>query len=229
MRPMRQKVSSGLGLHQDVTPRGTSLVCRGAWIALTISATLVGVASLRYALPTVPFPVVENFVTHRTALVVHAVSASIALLVGPWQFLTPLRQRRPWLHRYGGRTYALAVLIAWLASIPVALHAETGTVASVGFLALGVVWVATTAVGVFLILRRRTALHRRWMIRSYALTAAAITLRIYLGLAGAMNMPFIEAYPVIAWLCWVPNLLFAEIVLHRSRDKLSWSKLESPL
>ncbi len=156
-------------------------------------------------------------------MVVHAVSASVALLIGPWQFLTTVRQRRPWLHRYGGRIYAGAVLIAWSASIPVALHAETGKVASIGFLALGALWIATTAIAVALILRRRIALHRRWMIRSYALTTAAITLRIYLGLSGVLDIPFVEAYPVIAWLCWVPNLLFTEIVLLYSSQKQAWS------
>ena len=201
----------------------SSLLDRVAWAVLAVSATLIGMGSLRYALPVVPFPLVENFVTHRTALVVHAVSASVALLIGPWQFLQTIRQRRPWLHRYGGRLYAAAVLIAWMASIPIALHAETGTVASIGFLALGVAWVAATAVAVVFILRRRIAQHRRWMIRSYALTAAAITLRVYLGLSGALDIPFAEAYPAIAWLCWVPNLLIAEIALQHSRRWQIWS------
>ena len=95
------------------------------------------------------------------------------------------------------------MLIAWVASIPVALHAETGTIASAGFLALGAAWIATTAVSVVLILRRRLALHRSWMIRSYALTASAITLRIYLGLGAALAIPFVGSRPAIAWLCWV--------------------------
>ncbi|WP_296736440.1 DUF2306 domain-containing protein [Mesorhizobium sp.] len=163
----------------------------------------------------------ENFVTHRTALILHAVSASVALLVGPWQFLPGIRLRRPWLHRYFGRTYAATVLTAWVASIPIALHAETGKVAAIGFLALGGFWVVTTAVAVSFILRRRVAQHRRWMIRSYALTAAAITLRIYLGLSGALGISFAEAYPAIAWLCWVPNLLIVEIFLLRGSEKVA--------
>jgi hypothetical protein len=56
------------------------------------------------------------------------------------------------------------------------------------------------------------------MIRSYALTAAAITLRMYLPLSFALKIPFEIGYPAIAWLCWVPNLLVAELYLQLSNN-----------
>jgi predicted membrane protein DUF2306 len=62
------------------------------------------------------------------------------------------------------------------------------------------------------ILRGDAIRHRRWMIRSYALTAA-ITLRIHLPLIFAFHWPFRFAYPAIAWLCWIPNALAAEVYL----------------
>jgi hypothetical protein len=48
------------------------------------------------------------------------------------------------------------------------------------------------------------------MIRSYALTLAAVTLRLYLPSSQLAGLPFTVAYPAISWLCWVPNLLIAE-------------------
>jgi hypothetical protein len=51
------------------------------------------------------------------------------------------------------------------------------------------------------------------MIRSYALTAAAITLRLYLPLIFVFHWPFSTAYPAIAWLCWIPNALGVEVYL----------------
>jgi len=62
-------------------------------------------------------------------------------------------------------------------------------------------------------LRGDALTHRRWMIRSYALAAAAITLRIYLPLSVAFDWPFSIAYPAIVWLCWIPNALGAEVYL----------------
>ncbi len=70
-----------------------------------------------------------------------------------------------------------------------------------------------TGLAVRFILRGDAIRHRRWMIRSYALTAAAITLRIYLPLIFAFHWPFLIAYPAIAWLCWIPNALAAEVYL----------------
>ncbi|MEQ1730362.1 MAG: DUF2306 domain-containing protein [Vicinamibacterales bacterium] len=56
------------------------------------------------------------------------------------------------------------------------------------------------------------------MIRSFALTYAAVTLRLYVPLSMAAGVPFDVAYPVIAWACWVPNLLVAEwLFVPRSR------------
>jgi len=54
------------------------------------------------------------------------------------------------------------------------------------------------------------------MIRNFALTFAAVTLRIWLPLmAGLMHVPFTPAYVTVSWLCWVPNLLLAEVLVHR--------------
>jgi hypothetical protein len=66
--------------------------------------------------------------------------------------------------------------------------------------------------------RRDLAAHRAWMVRSYALTLAAVTLRIYLPAAviGGLDMTF--AYPAIAWLCWVPNHVIAEWLLRAVPD-----------
>lgn len=189
------------------------LTQRSAWWSAVVLSMLVGLFSLRYALPDVPYPVLDNFVTHRSALVAHAVLASIALLLGPWQFVPGLRGRRPALHRAFGRIYVAAVLFSWIASIPIAQNAQTGMLASIGFLTLGAVWIYTTGAGILHAVRCRIDLHRRWMVRSFALTASAVTLRILLGTGEALELPFEDIYPAIAWLCWVPNLIAAELIL----------------
>jgi len=190
------------------------MIARLFWVVLMLSATMVGAVSFRYLSPVVPFPArLANVLTHRDALTIHACAASVALIIGPWQFLPGLRRRRLNLHRVLGRCYAASVLVGWLASIIVALHAQTGACAAAGFLALGLCWITATFMAVWKITHGEIAAHRRWMIRSYALTAAGITLRIYLGTALGLQLPFVVAYPIIAWLCWVPNAVGAEIVL----------------
>jgi hypothetical protein len=55
------------------------------------------------------------------------------------------------------------------------------------------------------------------MIRSYALCLAAVTLRLWLPVGLAQGVRFEVMYPLVAWLCWVPNLMLAEWVVIPSR------------
>ena len=93
--------------------------------------------------------------------------------------------------------------------------------AALGFLALGLAWIVVTGMGL------ARALQRRWMLRSFALTAAAITLRIYLGASMAADIDEELSYPFIAWLCWVPNALVAEWYLRRGGRPQRESSLQS--
>lgn len=187
-----------------------------AWGLLALSALAIGAVSLRYALPGMPLPMdLPSLRSAPQAFVVHAVSASLALMLGPLQLVAAWRTRFPALHRWVGRGYVAAIAVGWLSSLPVALDAMTGPVAVLGFLALGMAWAVATGMGLLRALQRRFADHRRWMLRSYALTAAAITLRIYLGGSIALGVDEQLSYPFIAWLCWVPNLLGAEWYVRR--------------
>jgi hypothetical protein len=58
------------------------------------------------------------------------------------------------------------------------------------------------------------------MIRSYALTLSAITLRARkYGSVFAFEPPPMDVYRLVAWLGFVPNLLFAEWWIRRRRQK----------
>ena len=64
--------------------------------------------------------------------------------------------------------------------------------------------------------------HRQWMIRSYALAFAAVTLRIYMPFMQAvLGMEFLDAYLIVAWMCWVPNLLVAELIVRMTSPALA--------
>ena len=204
--------NSRVGVRHPKTAVEAVKVATGLWWILTVFALLVGAVSLRYALPHIPHPArLPNITVNHNALILHAISASLALLLGPWQFLSGLRKRQPQIHRLVGWTYTVSLLIAASSAVWIAPHAAGGHVSTAGFLGLALGWLVTTSSGVIAIRRRRIPEHRRWMIRSYALTAAAITLRIYLLFVPLFHLRFGVAYPTVSWLCWVPNLLLAEL------------------
>ncbi len=185
---------------------------------MTITVLSLGVAlfSYRYLIPGAPLAAPQPFANHFTkvgVLTVHAAFAATALLIGPFQFRRQLRVRRPALHRRLGTVYVACAMIAGAAGLMLAFGVNTGPVAGAGFGLLAAAWLATTANAWRFARRRDLVRHPRWMVRSFALCLAAVTLRIYLGVSQAAGMPFDAVYPAIAWLCWVPNLLIAEIGL----------------
>lgn len=150
----------------------------------------------------------------KLAFYVHIFCAPIALAILPFQMSAKLRQTRLGLHRWLGRIYGGAVLLAGIAGLIIAPDAATGAVAATGFFLLSAAWLVTTALAIWHAIGRRIGQHRNWMIRSAALTLAAVTLRIAMVLL-IPTLGFEVAYPVVAWLCWVPNLLIAEWYLRR--------------
>lgn len=147
-------------------------------------------------------------------LVIHVAGAVTALLLGSLQFLPGLRKVA--VHRWIGRTYVLGCLVGGAAGLILAFGSSAGPIASAGFGSLAVLWIAVNLLGWRAALDRRFADHRRWMIRSWALTLAAVTLRLYLPTVQILDLPFLPWYRAIAWLAWVPNLLVAELWLRRA-------------
>ena len=80
-------------------------------------------------------------------------------------------------------------------------------------------WLGTTGYGIQLARMGNIAAHREWMIRSFALTAAALTLRLLLGGFMALGYDYHEVSHILAWACWVPNLLIAEWLVVRCKRR----------
>ncbi len=151
------------------------------------------------------------FQNHSIAIYTHIFASVVALVLGPFQFSSRLRQKFLVLHRWGGRAYLLiGVLVGGLCGLYMSLFSFGGIVSNTGFAFLALSWLFSGLMAFLAIRRRDIPAHRKWMIRNYSLTFAAVTLRIYIGISFAAGLEFEQFYPMIAWLCWVPNLLLAE-------------------
>jgi uncharacterized membrane protein len=152
-----------------------------------------------------------SFLDHPLGIYLHIFPAIVALSLGPFQLSSKLRDKRPRLHRWTGRIYlGVGVLIGGTAGLYMARFAFGGTIAQIGFALLAVAWLYTGLRAYLFIRKGNIDNHRKWMIRNYALTFAAVTLRLYIPLSFLMEIEFETAYQAVAWLCWIPNLIFAE-------------------
>jgi uncharacterized membrane protein len=141
---------------------------------------------------------------------VHIAASGFAMILGAFQFLKPLRRKAPSLHRWMGRGYILACTIGGLAGGTIALYSTAGPIAGWGFFMLAVLWVPFTLLALAAAMRKDFSAHERWMIRSFALTFGAVTLRLQLPIGPMLTGgDFLAAYVWIAWLAWVPNLIVA--------------------
>jgi hypothetical protein len=187
-------------------------VTKGLWLTGAVSSVLIALISYRYFVPAIPAPtaITSNPMAHPW-LWVHAGFAATALIVGPWQFLKSVRARWPRVHRWIGRTYVFACLVGGFAGLLIASGSTAGPIARAGFGLLAVVWLGVNIQAYRLALARRFPEHREWMVRSFALTFAAVTLRIEMPLAALLHLDSLISYRAISWLAWMPNLALAEL------------------
>jgi uncharacterized membrane protein len=208
-------------LRSDAMDRRLAAIGAYSLRALIVLFTLeiAAVSILRYftGLQVAPEPILANRFAHPF-LALHVAGGVTALLLGPLQFVQRVRRRFPILHRTSGRVYAIACALGAPAGFMLALGTTSGPVAAVGFAIPALLWPVFTYLGVKCAMDGRFDEHRRWMLRSYAITSNAITLRLMLPFAGlVLHLPFSAAYPVIAWLSWMTNLALFEIYLRRTR------------
>ncbi|WP_327091782.1 DUF2306 domain-containing protein [Nonomuraea sp. NBC_01738] len=211
---------------------------RRPWIA---PAAVVALVFLAFSLPNyvtfdpalsrVPAP--DFFPPHFPLLALHVIFGSIAMTTCLMQIWPWLRARNPRLHRLTGRVYVLAgVLPAGLLGLVVGAATPFGHVARASNVLLALLWLGCTLAGWRMARRRRYREHRRWMVRSFALTMSIISNRLWsvlivvlvpvetLGSGQREIMATVSG--LSTWLGWVIPLLVAEWWLeHRPARRTS--------
>jgi uncharacterized membrane protein len=155
------------------------------------------------------------------AIFSHAIFGTLALLAGPLQFRTDLRNRFRRLHRVLGRVYVVAAFGIGTTGLLMSPFSFGGMITHTGFGLLAALTIATTWLAFARIRAGDVTAHREWMLRNFALIFAGVALRVELPLLVAANGGAFEpAYQVVAWLSWVPNLVWAQWWIRRSRGPI---------
>lgn len=199
---------------------------KASWITMGILSTLIGLYPIIYFLIDRRFGLLSsksvellNDNLWNIAFYGHITLGGLALLIGWLQFSYKLRIKKTELHRTIGKIYVVSVLISGICGLFIALYATGGIISILGFFSLGLIWLTTTISGFKAIKKGNIELHEKFMILSYAACFAAVTLRVWLPLLTIAMGEFNSAYRIVAWLCWVPNIIVAFLIIRNKRTQ----------
>jgi len=191
------------------------------FIALFLSV-FVALGTLRFiplGLPLAFEVMMPHIELRPIAFLTHILAATVALGIGGFQLWDTFRQRYLAWHRWAGRVYVLSVLAGSAGGIVLGLFALGGPIAKTGFVLLAILWSITTILAVVNIRAKNVQAHKAWMYRSFALTFAAVTLRIQLLGFTIAGVNYTDASVWLAWTAWVPNLVVVEYWIRYSKHQ----------
>ncbi|WP_020539464.1 DUF2306 domain-containing protein [Lewinella cohaerens] len=150
------------------------------------------------------------------AFYTHVFSSIFVLLIGGLQFSSSFFRYSPRWHQLLGKFYvSIVLLLSAPSGFIIALYANGGLPAKVAFVFQSVLWWLMTVLALKYAREGNWMEHSKFMIRSYALALAAISLRIYAYVLPAFFGTYpIETYITNAWVSWVGNLLLAELFIY---------------
>ncbi|PTX13628.1 putative membrane protein DUF2306 [Sphingobacterium faecium] len=156
---------------------------------------------------------------YKYAFYIHVIFAILALPAGFTQFNKTILKTFPDLHKTLGYLYVVVILFfAAPSGFLIGMKANGGLVAQVAFTLLAVSWFYYTLQAVLKAKNGDFKAHKNFMIRSFALTCSALTLRYWKVILVYFFQPNpMDVYPLIAWLGWIPNLLIAEWIINQNK------------
>ena len=199
-----------------------NFIYKFSWLAITSLCLLLFSITIIYLnfKPDVNFLLTKQSLVHHPIWIkvfyIHIISAMIVIFIGPFQFIQSLRRKYIKLHKLLGKMYVFLILfLAAPSGIYMSFYANGGVYASIGFLIMGILWFYTTYMAFYRIIKKDVKAHIKWMIRSFALSLAAVTLRLLvpiLSLGFDMEHQFIVV--ITAWLSWIINIIIAECIIY---------------
>ena len=156
-----------------------------------------------------------RFWPRRFVLLPHIAGGTVALFSGPFQLWSGLRRKHLRIHRATGYAYISGVFLAGGTAFVLAFHADP-PVSGVPLFFMAAAWWTTIAMAFVAIRGRQIDAHRQWMIRSYVLTFAFVTVRY------VTDLPVIaplgdDRFTLANWMCWTIPLFVTEVALQWRR------------
>ena len=147
------------------------------WIFLGLTTLFVFITS--EVLLVTDYPMYHAYrlqvIADRGLLIPHTLAGIFALLIGPINFSSRIRQGHLTLHRVLGRIYVVSVFVGSFTGIALAW----GRPGLPGTSMQAAAWMVCTTAALLTARNRQIAMHRQWMARSYAVTFTFVSSRVF--------------------------------------------------
>lgn len=193
-----------------------------SFLILVVLALLVGLFPFVFYYLKIPFEIIESKDNKLLSDILwiigfhtHIIFGAIALLVGWVGFSEKIKIKYLIAHRIIGKLYIISAIISSISAVFSSFYVTGGDISFMGFMLLALIWLISTILGYINIKKDNVMLHQKMMIYSYAACFSGVTLRLWLPLLSLFINQFFIAYSIAAWLCWIPNLTVAYIIVQK--------------
>jgi uncharacterized membrane protein YozB (DUF420 family) len=218
-------VTRSTGLEAPGTGAARTAVPRPWWrrpwmipLALVVAGYLVYQVSPFAGLDerTAPTPPHDGFPAYYPILMVHILCGILAMVTVCLQVWPWLRAHHPAVHRGSGRVYVVAALIGGVTGLVLVRFAPP--VGQIGVALATLTWLVTTLTGFVMARRRKYALHRRFMLYSFAVVMNNVwgVIIVYTGMHVSAEIDFNYLIEAARWVGWVGNLMLVQWWLYRT-------------
>ena len=158
----------------------------------------------------------------------HYLMGTVLVLAWPILFSSRLRARHRAVHRWTGRVYVTAGILAGVGGMSFILAHHNGSAAHTAFALWGAVMMLSAVMAYVHARAKRFDLHRAWAIRLFAMVLGAwvfdLEYRVWEGLTGGIGMGTAEANGpfdfAMNYLFFIPNLLVAEYFIRNKHKRI---------
>jgi hypothetical protein len=169
---------------------------------------------------------------YMSVFYVHIFTSPLVLIAGASQFSRTLMFERAVWHRNIGKMYVAVILfLSAPAGLVMSFYANGNLVSKFSFSFLTILWWKLTYLAYRKALQKQWIAHANLMLRSYALTFSAITLRLYMFLIATFDLldtwTATEIYVMLSFMSWIPNLAVAEFLIHQGISKKLMQKRQN--
>lgn len=206
----------------------------GFYASMLYAGYLLVLLSLPYIemKPGIEFLKTKQLIYHikawRWSFYFHVFFSIVVFAAGLLQFSSWIYRKSAKIHRISGYVYVFVLLVvSGPSALVMSFYANGGIASKISFVLLSICWIGATIFALISASKRNFIAHGNWMLRSFALTLSAVSLRFYAYLMDvfAFDLHPITAYTWLTWLSWIPNLLVAEWMISRRWSERFLEKL----